>query len=118
MLLMSRCGLCDIIKSTVLIGVATQNVGYAKSLLQGRLKYQSITKVEFHSLMRLSLSQFSVPELFLGPSNKESDSFKRHIDYSKAPTQSIISHSVFMAVFVFVWEYRRGKCAWLHCPRA
>lgn len=51
MLLMSCCSLGDRIKSTVLIGVATQNGGYAKSLLQGRLKYLSITKVEFHRLM-------------------------------------------------------------------
>lgn len=56
MLLMSCHGLGDRMKSTVLIGVTTQNVGYAKSLLQGRLKYLSITKVEFHCLMRLSLT--------------------------------------------------------------
>ena len=101
MLLMSFCGLGDEIRSTVLIGVATQNIGYAKYLLQGRLKYLSITKVEFHRLMRLSLSQFSIPELFPRASSKESDSFKAHIDYSKVPSQSIISHSVFVAVFGF-----------------
>lgn len=105
------------IKSTVLIGVVTQNIEYAKSLLQGRLKYLSITKVEFHCLMRLPLTQFSIPELSLGASSKQSDSFKTRIDYSKVPSQSIISHSMFVATW-FCLEYRRGKCVWLHCPRA
>lgn len=52
--------------------------------------------------MWLSLAQFSMPEIFLGASNKESDSFKTHIDYSEVPCQSIISHSVFVAVSGFV----------------
>lgn len=51
MLLMSCCGLGNKIKSTVLIGATTQNVGYAKSLLQGRLNYLSATEVEFCCLM-------------------------------------------------------------------
>lgn len=64
--LVSRCGLSDTIKSTVLIEAATQNVGYAKSL-QERLKCLSITKVEFHCLMPLSPTQFRIPELSSGP---------------------------------------------------
>lgn len=67
--------------------------------------------------MRLSLTQFSIPELSLGASSKESDSFKTRIDYSKVPSQSIISHSMFVATW-FCLEYRRGECVWLHCPRA
>lgn len=81
MLLVLRRGLSDGIKSTVLIGVITQNTEYAKSLLQGRLKYLSVTKVEFRRQMRPLPTQFSIPELFLGASSKESDSFKTRIDY-------------------------------------
>lgn len=48
-------------KSIALIEVVTRDVGYAKSLLQAGLKYLSITKVEFHCLMQLSLTQLSIP---------------------------------------------------------
>ncbi len=52
--------------------------------------------------MRLSLTQFSPPELFRGASDKESDSFKTHIDYSEVPSQSIISQSMFVPLFGYV----------------
>lgn len=108
--LMSSSGLGDGIKSTDLIGVVTQNIWYAKSLLQGRLKYLPITKVEFHCLTRLSPTQFSIPELFLAASSKESVSFKTRIDYSKVPCQSIISHSMacmwlYLVLFGSVWVF-------------
>lgn len=112
MLLMSCCGLGDRIKSTVLIGVATQNVGYAKSLLQGRLKYLSTAKVEFHCLMRPTES-FQYPWAMTRGLQQGADSFKTHIDYSKDPRQSIISPSVFVTAFGFVGNTEKvsaGAC--------
>lgn len=67
MQLMSCSGPTDRIESTVLIGVATHDGGYAKSLLWARLKYLSFTKVEFHCLMQLSPTQFSILALHQGP---------------------------------------------------
>lgn len=75
---------------------------YAKSLLQARLKYLSLIEKEFHCLMRLSLTHFSIPELFLGASRNKSDSFKTHIDYLQVPRQSIISHSVYVPLLYWV----------------
>lgn len=111
---MSCRGSADRTESSVLIGVTTQDAGYAKSLLPARLKYLSITKVEFHCLTQASASQFSLPAApprCAAGLHNQSHSFKAHIDYPQVSRQSIIFHSALVAVFVFV-ENTEQVCVW------
>lgn len=98
MLLVSLHGLKDRIGSTVLIGVTTQNGVYAKSFLQGRLKYLSITEVDFHRSTVTESTHY--PQVF---DNNESHSLKRHIDYSlQAQRQSMIATQCFSSICILV----------------